>query len=222
MAEKPAPPALSPAPLAPGHYIVATPIGNLRDITLRALDVLAGVDLVLVEDTRVSGKLLHAYGLKNKLERYDEYAAERARPKILQALAEGRRIALISDAGTPLISDPGYKLVVETVAAGHDLGGRVARAIEQDDLDVVILFPICQRDVDIDNHLICQRVDRGGTVEGKVTEATFDPRDDVAHFPSPMRPRATISRMISLVPSNILLILESRYARANGYSSLKP
>ena len=118
MAEKPAPPALSPAPLAPGLYIVATPIGNLRDITLRALDVLAGVDLVLVEDTRVSGKLLHAYGLKNKLERYDEYAAERARPKILQALAEGRRIALISDAGTPLVSDPGYRLVREAVAQG--------------------------------------------------------------------------------------------------------
>jgi 16S rRNA (cytidine1402-2'-O)-methyltransferase len=118
MTERPPPPALSTAPLAPGLYIVATPIGNLRDITLRALDVLAAADIVLVEDTRVSGKLLSAYGLKAKLERYDEHAAERARPKVLQALAEGKRVALISDAGTPLVSDPGYRLVREAIAQG--------------------------------------------------------------------------------------------------------
>ena len=118
MAEKPPPPALSAAPLAPGLYIVSTPIGNLRDITLRALDVLAAADLILAEDTRVSGKLLSAYGLKNKLERYDEHAAERVRPRVLQALAEGGRIALVSDAGTPLISDPGFRLVREAAAQG--------------------------------------------------------------------------------------------------------
>ncbi|HEX4181550.1 MAG TPA: 16S rRNA (cytidine(1402)-2'-O)-methyltransferase, partial [Caulobacteraceae bacterium] len=94
------------------------PIGNLRDITLRALDVLAGADLILAEDTRVSAKLLNAYGLKRPLERYDEHAAERIRPRVLQALAEGRRIALVSDAGTPLISDPGYRLVREAAAQG--------------------------------------------------------------------------------------------------------
>src|ERR1700727_1907235 len=99
------PPKLDDAPLAPGLYIVATPIGNLRDITLRALDVLAQADLVLAEDTRVSGKLLAAYGLSKRLRRYDEHAAEQARPQILQALAEGGRVALISDAGTPLVSD---------------------------------------------------------------------------------------------------------------------
>lgn len=109
---------LSAAPLAPGLYVVATPIGNLRDITLRALDVLAGADLVLAEDTRVSAKLLAAYGISAKLERYDEHAAERARPRILAALAEGRRIALVSDAGTPLISDPGFRLVREAAAQG--------------------------------------------------------------------------------------------------------
>jgi 16S rRNA (cytidine1402-2'-O)-methyltransferase len=109
---------LSAAPLAPGLYVVATPIGNLRDITLRALDVLASADLVLAEDTRVAAKLLSAYGLKKTLERYDEHAAERARPKVLHALANGGRVALISDAGTPLISDPGYRLVREAVAAG--------------------------------------------------------------------------------------------------------
>ncbi|MFI4975209.1 MAG: 16S rRNA (cytidine(1402)-2'-O)-methyltransferase [Caulobacterales bacterium] len=118
MAERPPPPALSAAPLASGLYLVATPIGNLRDITLRALDVLAAVDLVLAEDTRVTGKLLSVYGISNKLERYDEHAAARARPKALQALAAGARVALVSDAGTPLISDPGYRLVGEAVAQG--------------------------------------------------------------------------------------------------------
>jgi 16S rRNA (cytidine1402-2'-O)-methyltransferase len=112
-------PVLDDAPLAPGLYVVATPIGNLRDITLRALDVLAKADLVLAEDTRVTGKLLAVFGLSAKLERHDEHAAERARPKALAALAAGQRVALVSDAGTPLISDPGYRLVREAAAEGH-------------------------------------------------------------------------------------------------------
>ena len=115
MSRHPPAPALSDAPLAPGLYLVATPIGNLRDITLRALDVLAAADVVLAEDTRVSAKLLSAYGLKAKLERYDEHAAERMRPRVMQALAEGARVALVSDAGTPLVSDPGFRLVREAV-----------------------------------------------------------------------------------------------------------
>src|SRR3974390_3660461 len=113
------PPVLDDAPLAPGLYVVATPVGNLRDITLRALDVLAAADLVLAEDTRVSGKLLSAFGLSNKLERYDEHAAERARPKVMATLAEGGRVALISDAGTPLGSDPGFRLGREGAQGGH-------------------------------------------------------------------------------------------------------
>jgi 16S rRNA (cytidine1402-2'-O)-methyltransferase len=104
--------------MAPGLYLVATPIGNLRDITLRALDVLAGADLILAEDTRVAGKLLSAHGLKGKFERYDEHAAARAMPKVMAALMGGAKVALISDAGTPLVSDPGYRLVREVVAAG--------------------------------------------------------------------------------------------------------
>ncbi len=123
------PPPLSPAPLAPGLYITATPIGNLRDITLRALDVLAQADLILAEDTRVTGKLLAAYGLSKRIERYDEHAAERMRPKILAALAEGRRVALVSEAGTPLVSDPGYRLVGEAIAQGaavHPIPGASA------------------------------------------------------------------------------------------------
>jgi 16S rRNA (cytidine1402-2'-O)-methyltransferase len=85
---------------------------------LRALDVLAAADLVLAEDTRVTGKLLGVYGLSKRLERYDEHAAARARPKALAALAGGARVALVSDAGTPLVSDPGYRLVVEALSAG--------------------------------------------------------------------------------------------------------
>ncbi len=113
------PPKLDEAPLAPGLYVIATPIGNLRDITLRALDVLAAADLVLAEDTRVTAKLLQVYGLSAKLERYDEHGAERTRPKAMAALAEGKVVALVSDAGTPLVSDPGYKLVREAAAEGH-------------------------------------------------------------------------------------------------------
>jgi 16S rRNA (cytidine1402-2'-O)-methyltransferase len=113
------PPILDDAPLAAGLYVVATPIGNLRDVTLRALDVLAAADLVLAEDTRVAGKLLSAYGLSAKLERYDEHGAERTRPRALAALAQGKTVALISDAGTPLVSDPGFKLVREAAAEGY-------------------------------------------------------------------------------------------------------
>lgn len=119
MAARPPSPALSHAALAPGLYLVATPIGNLRDITLRALDVLAGVDLVLAEDTRVTGKLLAIYGISKPLERYDDHAGERVRPRVMAALAKGGRIALCSDAGTPLVSDPGYRLVREAIGQGH-------------------------------------------------------------------------------------------------------
>jgi 16S rRNA (cytidine1402-2'-O)-methyltransferase len=110
-------------PLAPGLYLVATPIGNLSDITLRALAVLAQADLVYCEDTRHSRKLLDRFSLRPKLRAYHEHNAEEARPAILSALAEGKRLALISDAGTPLISDPGYKLVRVALADGHRVFG---------------------------------------------------------------------------------------------------
>lgn len=119
MSRHPPPPPLSAVPLEPGLYVVATPIGNLRDITLRALDVLAGCDLLLAEDTRVTGKLLAAYGLSKTMLRYDEHAAERARPRIMAALEAGQSVAQVSDAGTPLVSDPGFRLVKEVIAAGH-------------------------------------------------------------------------------------------------------
>jgi 16S rRNA (cytidine1402-2'-O)-methyltransferase len=105
--------------LAPGLYVVATPIGNLRDITLRALEILAAVDLVACEDTRVTRKLFDHYGLSAPLTAYHDHNAESARPKILEKLAAGGAVALVSDAGTPLISDPGYRLVRAATAAGH-------------------------------------------------------------------------------------------------------
>lgn len=106
---------------APGLHLVATPIGNLGDITLRALEVLAGADVVACEDTRISRRLMERYGISADLKQYHEHNAEAARPKILARLAEGGSIALVSDAGTPLISDPGFKLVREVTAAGFDV-----------------------------------------------------------------------------------------------------
>jgi 16S rRNA (cytidine1402-2'-O)-methyltransferase len=108
------------APKAPaGLYLVATPIGNLGDITLRALQTLAGVDVIACEDTRITRRLTERYGIAAELKPYHEHNAAIARPKILQRLAQGGSIALVSDAGTPLISDPGFKLVREACAAGH-------------------------------------------------------------------------------------------------------
>ena len=104
---------------APGLYVVATPIGNLGDITLRALETLAGVDIIACEDTRITRRLTERYGITAVLKPYHEHNAALARPKILERLAQGASIALVSDAGTPLISDPGFKLVREVSAAGH-------------------------------------------------------------------------------------------------------
>src|SRR5271170_6357629 len=107
------------ARLTPGLHVVATPIGNLGDITLRALAALAGADLIACEDTRVTRKLLDRYGIATPLTPYHDHNAATARPLILRRLADGAAIALVSDAGTPLISDPGYKLVRAAADAGH-------------------------------------------------------------------------------------------------------
>ncbi len=106
-------------PLAPGLYVVATPIGNLGDMTLRGLATLAAADLIACEDTRVTRVLTGRYGIATPLTAYHDHNAERQRPKLLALLAEGKAVALVSDAGTPLVSDPGYRLVVEAAAAGH-------------------------------------------------------------------------------------------------------
>jgi 16S rRNA (cytidine1402-2'-O)-methyltransferase len=105
-------------PVPPGLYVVATPIGNLADVTLRALSILAGADEILAEDTRVSRTLLARYGIETPLSPYHEHNAAVARPRALMRMSEGAALALISDAGTPLISDPGYKLVAEALSIG--------------------------------------------------------------------------------------------------------
>jgi 16S rRNA (cytidine1402-2'-O)-methyltransferase len=105
--------------LAPGLHVVATPIGNLGDISLRALATLAAADLIACEDTRVTRKLTERYGIATALTPYHDHNAAQARPRLLQRLAEGAAIALVSDAGTPLVSDPGYKLVRAAQEAGH-------------------------------------------------------------------------------------------------------
>ncbi|MBA4086878.1 16S rRNA (cytidine(1402)-2'-O)-methyltransferase [Novosphingobium sp. ERW19] len=105
------------SPLAPGLYIVATPIGNLGDMTRRATDTLGRCDLVACEDTRVTGKLLNLLGLHKPMRRYDDHASDGAREALLAEMAI-KAVALVSDAGTPLISDPGYKLVREARARG--------------------------------------------------------------------------------------------------------
>jgi 16S rRNA (cytidine1402-2'-O)-methyltransferase len=102
-----------------GLHLVATPIGNLGDITVRALATLARADLVLAEDTRVTGGLLQHFGIRTTLRRFDRHAEQGAVAEILARLREGATIALVSDAGTPLVSDPGHGLVVAAIAAGH-------------------------------------------------------------------------------------------------------
>jgi 16S rRNA (cytidine1402-2'-O)-methyltransferase len=105
--------------LAPGLYLVATPIGNLGDITLRALETLASAGTIACEDSRVTRRLLDRYGITTPLFPYHDHNAEAVRPKILALLDAGAAVALVSDAGTPLISDPGFKLVQAAQAGGH-------------------------------------------------------------------------------------------------------
>ncbi len=104
--------------LKAGLYLVATPIGNLRDITLRALDVLAAADIVACEDTRVTGKLFSLLGVRKKLLPYHDHNADEQRPNIIRAVQSGLSVVLVSDAGMPLISDPGYKLVRDFLDLG--------------------------------------------------------------------------------------------------------
>ena len=103
----------------PGLYLVATPIGNLGDVTIRALETLAGVDVVACEDSRVTHRLMERFAIRTPLTPYHEHNAATARPKLLARLARGEAVALVSDAGTPLISDPGFKLVREASVSGN-------------------------------------------------------------------------------------------------------
>jgi 16S rRNA (cytidine1402-2'-O)-methyltransferase len=106
-------------PLEPALYLVATPIGNLGDVTLRALETLAAADVLACEDTRVTRVLLERYGIRRRTTAYHDHNAAQAGTNLVAALGEGRSVALVSDAGTPLVSDPGYRLVGQALAAGH-------------------------------------------------------------------------------------------------------
>jgi 16S rRNA (cytidine1402-2'-O)-methyltransferase len=105
-------------PLPPALYLVATPIGNLADITLRALETLAAADILACEDTRVTRVLLGRYGIRRRTTAYHEHNTAQAGPRLIAALGEGKSVALVSDAGTPLVSDPGYRLVTQAIEAG--------------------------------------------------------------------------------------------------------
>ena len=110
--------------LVAGLHVVSTPIGNLKDISIRALNALAAADVVLAEDTRVSGKLLSHYGVATPMISYHDHNAARMRPQVMERLARGEAIALISDAGTPLVSDPGYRLDSRRVRPACGAGDR--------------------------------------------------------------------------------------------------
>lgn len=139
------------SPLMAGLYIVATPIGNLRDITLRALDVLRGAEMILAEDTRQSRKLLDAYDITTPLSAYHDHNAAKRVPALIERLKDGATLALISDAGTPLVSDPGYKLtracveaevtVVPIPGASAVLAGLVASALPSDSFTFAGFLP---------------------------------------------------------------------------------
>lgn len=108
-------------PLEPALYLIATPIGNLRDVTIRALETLAACDVLACEDTRITRRLLDRYAISHKPVAYHEHNAAEAGAKLLAALEAGRSVALVSDAGTPLVSDPGYRLALEAREAGHNV-----------------------------------------------------------------------------------------------------
>ncbi len=110
---------LSGPPAEPGLYVIATPIGHGADLTLRALHILKTADVVFCEDTRVTARLMALYGLEQPLRAYHDHNGDQMRPEILRQLADGAVVALVSDAGTPLISDPGYKLALAVREAGH-------------------------------------------------------------------------------------------------------
>ena len=139
------------APLEQAFYLVSTPIGNLGDITVRGLETLAACDVLACEDTRITRRLLDRYGIIKKLYAYHEHNAHEAGPKLLSALENGKSVALVSDAGTPLVSDPGYRLGVEVRSAGFRvipvpgasavLAGLAASGLPSDDFRFVGFLP---------------------------------------------------------------------------------
>ncbi|HEY0052158.1 MAG TPA: 16S rRNA (cytidine(1402)-2'-O)-methyltransferase [Caulobacteraceae bacterium] len=186
--ERGAPP---PKPVSPGLYLVATPIGNLRDITLRALDVLAAADLVLAEDTRVGGKLLGAYGLSKKLMRYDDHVAQSAGPRVIEAIESGQVVALISDAGTPLVSDPGFRLAGEAAARGlpvHPIPGASS-----------VLAALCVAGLPTDRFLFAGFLPPKGGARRTMLEGLAGTRATLVLFETGPRLRASLGDMLAVL-----------------------
>lgn len=177
--------------LEPALYIVSTPIGNLGDITVRALETLAAAAFIACEDTRVTGKLTQRFGLKPPLMPYHEHNAEKQRPKILATLERGEAVALVSDAGTPLVSDPGYRLVGDVVEAGYKvvpipgasapLAGLVASGLPSDTVLFAGFLP-----------------QKGGPKKTRLAELSSIPATLIL-FESPHRLGATLATMAEVM-----------------------
>ncbi|MDQ1154838.1 16S rRNA (cytidine(1402)-2'-O)-methyltransferase [Brevundimonas sp. SORGH_AS_0993] len=180
-----------PRRVEPGLYLVATPIGNLRDITLRALDVLAAADLVLAEDTRVTAKLLTAYGLKARLERCDDHASVRAADLAVERLREGQVVALVSDAGTPLVSDPGFVVARAVIAEGlpvHPIPGASS-----------LLAALCIAGLPADRVLFAGFLPPKTTGRRAALEALRGPRQTLVFFESGPRLKDSLADMAAVL-----------------------
>ncbi|MEP3045209.1 MAG: 16S rRNA (cytidine(1402)-2'-O)-methyltransferase [Roseibium sp.] len=177
--------------IEPALYIVSTPIGNLGDITVRALETLAAASVIACEDTRVTATLTQKFSLKAPLLAYHEHNADKQRPKILSELEAGRAVALVSDAGTPLISDPGYRLVRDVVAEGYKvipipgasapLAGLVASGLPSDTLLFAGFLP-----------------QKGGPKTKRLEELAKTPAT-LVFFESPHRTGATLELMATVL-----------------------
>lgn len=183
--------AFSAPNLEPALYIVSTPIGNLGDITVRALETLAASSMIACEDTRVTSTLTQKFGLKTPLMPYHEHNAEKQRPKILAELDAGKAVALVSDAGTPLVSDPGYRLVRSVLEAGYKvvpipgasapLAGLVASGLPSDTVLFAGFLP-----------------QKGGPKTKRLEELANVPAT-LVFFESPHRTGATLEKMAELL-----------------------
>jgi 16S rRNA (cytidine1402-2'-O)-methyltransferase len=176
--------------LVPGLYVTATPIGNARDITLRARDALAGCDLIAAEDTRVTSKLLSIYGISKPLIAYNDHNAARERPRLLAKLRGGARVVLVSDAGTPLVSDPGYRLVREALADGlpvHALPGASAP-----------LTALALAGLPTDRFLFAGFLSHKQGERRSVLEELRNVRATLIFFESPQRLAATLADMVEI------------------------
>jgi 16S rRNA (cytidine1402-2'-O)-methyltransferase len=177
--------------LEPALYIVSTPIGNLGDITVRALETLAAAQVIACEDTRVTATLTQRFSLKTPLMAYHEHNADKQRPKILETLSAGGAVALVSDAGTPLVSDPGYRLVRDVVAAGYKvipipgasapLAGLVASGLPSDTVLFAGFLP-----------------QKGGPKTRRLEELASVPAT-LVFFESPHRTAATLALMAKVL-----------------------